>query len=79
LPAAIYLSGEDLQCFAEAEWLTVTDAFRLTPASKFWIRCRLRAPEIATCWPPAAKRAGFQIGDHDGWSDIFSRILAARG
>ena len=25
-----------------------------------------------------AKRAGFQIADHDGWSDIFSKILAAR-
>ena len=25
-----------------------------------------------------AKRAGFQIADHDGWSDIFSKVLAAR-
>ena len=25
-----------------------------------------------------AKRAGLQIADHDSWSDIFSKMLAAR-
>ena len=38
-----------------------------------------QATATATRWPPRARRGGFAITDDDDWSDIFSKMLAARG
>jgi lysyl-tRNA synthetase class 2 len=78
--AARTLTYQDRSCdpFAEAEWLTVMDAFRLHAGIEILDTLSPEGAGNRDMLATRAKRAGFRIGDHDGWSDIFSRILAAR-
>jgi lysyl-tRNA synthetase class 2 len=66
------------EVFAEAEWLTVTDAFRIHAGIEILDTLSHEGVGNRDMLATRAKRAGFQIGDGDGWSDIFTRILAAR-
>ena len=64
--------------FAEAQWLTVGDAFRIHAGIELLDTLSPLGVGNRDMLATRAKRAGFQIADHDGWSDIFSKILAAR-
>jgi len=63
---------------AEAQWLTVGDAFRIHAGIELLDTLSPLGMGNRDMLATRAKRAGFQIADHDGWSDIFSKILAAR-
>jgi lysyl-tRNA synthetase class 2 len=64
--------------FAEPEWLTLDEAFRLHAGIELLDTLSPEGVGNRDMLATRAKRAGFQIGDHDGWSDIFSKVLAAR-
>jgi lysyl-tRNA synthetase class 2 len=74
------LSYLDRTCdpFSEAQWLTVGDAFRIHAGIELLDTLSPLGVGDRDMLATRAKRAGFQIGDQDGWSDIFSKILAAR-
>ena len=74
------LSYLDRSCdpFAQAQWLTVGDAFRIHAGIELLDTLSPLGVGNRDMLATRAKRAGFQIADHDGWSDIFSKILAAR-
>jgi lysyl-tRNA synthetase class 2 len=63
---------------AEAEWLTVADAFRLHAGVELLDTLSPHGAGDRDMLASRAKRAGFSIADDDGWSDIFSKLLAAR-
>ena len=62
---------------AEAEYLSVADAFRIHAGVALLDTLDERGAGDRDMLATRAKRAGFQISDHDGWSDIFSKVLAA--
>ncbi len=62
---------------AEAEWLTVADAFRIHAGMELLDTLSPYGKGDRDMLATRAKRAGFVIADHDGWSDIFSKVLAA--
>jgi lysyl-tRNA synthetase class 2 len=64
--------------FAEPEWLTVSDAFRLHAGIELLDTLSPDGMGIRDMLATRAKRAGFQVADNDGWSDIFSKVLVAR-
>ena len=70
----------DRRCdpFAEAEWLTVGDAFRIHAGVEFLDTLSPEGAGDRDMLATRARRAGFAIADDDGWSDIFSKVLAAR-
>ena len=74
------LTWADRACdpFAEAQWLTVGDAFRVHAGIELLDTLSPQGAGNRDMLATRAKRAGMQIADHDGWSDIFSKILAAR-
>jgi lysyl-tRNA synthetase class 2 len=74
------LTWLDRSCdaFAEPEWLTVAQAFRLHAGIELLDTLSPGGVGMRDMLATRAKRAGFQIADDDGWSDIFSKILAAR-
>jgi len=63
---------------AEAEWLTVADAFRLHAGVELLDTLSPQGAGDRDMLASRAKRAGFAIADDDSWSDIFSKLLAAR-
>jgi lysyl-tRNA synthetase class 2 len=71
---------QDRPCdpFAPPEWLTVADAFRIHGGIELLDTLSPQGVGNRDMLATRAKRAGLQIGDHDGWSDIFSKVLAAR-
>jgi lysyl-tRNA synthetase class 2 len=64
--------------FADPEWLTVGEAFRLHAGIELLDTLSPEGVGMRDILATRAKRAGFQIADDDGWSDIFSKVLAAR-
>jgi lysyl-tRNA synthetase class 2 len=68
----------DRSCDAEgqAEWLTVADAFRIHAGVELLDTLSPQGVGNRDMLATRAKRAGFAIADHDGWSDIFSKLLA---
>ena len=64
--------------FAQPQWLTVGDAFRVHAGVELLDTLSPLGVGNRDMLATRAKRAGFQIADNDGWSDIFSKILAAR-
>jgi elongation factor P--(R)-beta-lysine ligase len=63
--------------FAEAERLTVADAFRIHAGIELLDTLDAEGRGDRDIFATRAKRAGFSIAADDGWSDIFSRVLAA--
>jgi elongation factor P--(R)-beta-lysine ligase len=74
------LTYMDRSCdaLAEAQWLTVGDAFRIHAGVELLDTLSPDGVGNRDMLATRAKRAGLQVADHDGWSDIFSKILAAR-
>jgi lysyl-tRNA synthetase class 2 len=70
--------GRDCDAFAEAEWLTVTDAFRLHAGIELLDTLSPGGAGDRNMLATRARRAGLVIAEDDGWSDIFSKALAAR-
>ena len=67
----------DCDAAAEAEWLTVADAFRIHAGMELLDTLSPQGAGDRDMLATRAKRAGFSIADDDGWSDIFSKVLAA--
>jgi len=61
-----------------AEWLTVGDAFRIHAGVELIDSISQAGSGNRDMLATRAKRSGLQIADQDSWSDIFSKILAAR-
>ncbi|HVZ28695.1 MAG TPA: EF-P lysine aminoacylase EpmA [Rhizomicrobium sp.] len=70
----------DRECdaFAEPEWLTVEAAFRLHAGIELLDTLSSDGTGLRDSLASRAKRAGLAVSDQDGWSDIFSKVLAAR-
>ena len=64
--------------FAEAEWLTVAEAFRIHAGIELLDTLSPQGVGDRDMLASRARRAGLEISAHDGWSDIFSKALAAR-
>jgi lysyl-tRNA synthetase class 2 len=73
------LRHRDRACdpFAEAEHITVADAFRLHAGIELLDMLDEKGRGDRDLFATRAKRAGFSIAAADGWSDIFSKILTA--
>jgi lysyl-tRNA synthetase class 2 len=70
--------GASCDAFAPAEWLTVAEAFRLHAGIELLDTLSPDGAGDRNRLAVRARRAGLWIGDDDGWSDIFSKVLAAR-
>lgn len=70
----------DRECdaFADAQWLTVADAFRIHAGIELLDTLSLEGAGDRDKLASRARRAGFDIREADSWSDIFSKVLAAR-
>ena len=70
----------DRECdaLAEAEWLPVAAAFRIHAGMELLDTLSPDGVGDRDMLATRARRAGFSIADNDGWSDIFSKVLAAR-
>jgi elongation factor P--(R)-beta-lysine ligase len=73
------LRHRDRSCdpFAEVQHLSVADAFRIHAGIALLDTLDQTGSGDRDMLATRAKRAGFQVSDHDGWSDIFSKVLAA--
>jgi lysyl-tRNA synthetase class 2 len=63
--------------FAEAEKLSVADAFRIHAGIELLDMLDTQGQGDRDLFATRAKRAGFSIAAEDSWSDIFSKVLAA--
>ena len=63
--------------FAPAEQLTVAEAFRIHAGIELIDTLDGKGQGDRDLFATRARRAGFAVGTDDGWSDIFSRVLAA--
>ena len=63
--------------FAPAERLTVAEAFRIHAGIEIMDMLDGQGQGDRDKFTTRARRAGFAVGPEDGWSDIFSRVLAA--
>ncbi|MEO7054993.1 MAG: amino acid--tRNA ligase-related protein, partial [Rhizomicrobium sp.] len=63
--------------FAEAARLSVADAFRIYAGIELLDTLDDKGRGNRDVLATRAKRGGFQIAADDGWSDIFSKVLAA--
>jgi lysyl-tRNA synthetase class 2 len=70
----------DRECdaFAEPEWLTLDEAFRIHAGIELLDTLAPDGTGLRDMLASRAKRSGLAISDQDGWSDIFSKVLAAR-
>jgi lysyl-tRNA synthetase class 2 len=80
IAASKILSHRDRDCdpFAEPERLAVADAFRIHAGVELLDTLSADGKADRDMLATRARRAGFDVADKDNWSDIFSRILAAR-
>ncbi|MBN9555149.1 MAG: EF-P lysine aminoacylase GenX [Alphaproteobacteria bacterium] len=74
---ALRYRGHDCDPFAEMERLSVADAFRIHAGIELLDMLDTRGMGDRDMFATRARRAGFSVADDDGWSDIFSRVLAA--
>jgi lysyl-tRNA synthetase class 2 len=74
------LTHRDRECdpFAPPERLAVADAFRNHAGLEILDTLGVDGKADRDMLATRARRAGFNITEKDGWSDIFSRVLAAR-
>ena len=74
------LRHRDRECdaFAEAERLSVADAFRIHAGVEILDTLSDKGVGDRDMLATRARRSGKVIGDDDNWSDIFSKLLAAR-
>jgi elongation factor P--(R)-beta-lysine ligase len=63
--------------FAEAERLTVAEAFRIHAGIELLDMLDEKGMGDRDLFAIRARRAGFSVTEEDGWSDIFSKVLAA--
>ncbi len=79
IAAVPILRYRDRNCdpFAEVQYLSVADAFRIHAGIALLDTLDRTGSGDRDMLATRAKRAGFQVSDHDGWSDIFSKVLAA--
>ncbi len=79
ISGATALRHRDRACdpFAEAERLTVAEAFRIHAGIEFLDMLDDKGVGNRDLFATRAKRAGFSVTAEDGWSDIFSKVLAA--
>ena len=68
---------QDCDPFAQAERLSVADAFRIHAGIEILGMLDDRGNADRDLFATRAKRAGFSVTAEDGWSDIFSKVLAA--
>jgi len=73
------LIHRERQCdpFAEAERLSVADAFRIHAGIEILDMLDGNGNAYRDLFATRARRAGFTVTAGDGWSDIFSKVLAA--
>lgn len=69
--------GVECDAFASAERLSVADAFRIHAGIEI-LDTLSDGPPDRDKFAVRARRAGFTITEKDNWSDIFSKVLAAR-
>jgi lysyl-tRNA synthetase class 2 len=69
--------GHDCDPLAEVEQVSVADAFRVHAGIELLDMLDTRGMGDRDVFATRARRAGFSVADDDGWSDIFSRVLAA--
>lgn len=62
---------------ADVERLTVAEAFTYHAGIELLSTLSLRGEGDRNAFATKARRAGFAITEQDGWSDIFSKVLAA--
>ena len=74
-----HLIHRDRECdpFAEAERLSVADAFRIHAGVEILDTLDERGNGDRDLFATRAKRGGFSIAAEDGWSDIFFKVLTA--
>ena len=77
IAGAVRLIHGEQECdpFVDAEKLSVTDAFRIHAGIE--LLDTLNGDGDRDLFATRAKRAGFSVTADDGWSDIFSKVLAA--
>ena len=63
---------------AEAERLTVADAFTHHAGIDLMATLSDKGEGNRGALATRARRGGFEVGENDGWADIFSKILVAR-
>jgi elongation factor P--(R)-beta-lysine ligase len=69
--------GRDCDPFVPAEQLSVADAFRIHAGIEILDMLGDNGHADRDLFATRARRAGFSITAEDGWSDIFSKVLAA--
>jgi len=76
---ATALRFRDRACdpFADAEHLSVAEAFRIHAGIELMDMLDAHGVGDRNMFATRARRAGFSVAEDDGWSDIFSRVLAA--
>jgi lysyl-tRNA synthetase class 2 len=74
------LRHRDMVCDAqaEAEWLTVADAFTIHAGIDLLATLSDQGAPDRNDLATRARRGGIDVGDDDDWSDIFSKILTLR-
>jgi lysyl-tRNA synthetase class 2 len=79
IAGAKHLIHRDRQCdpFADAERLSVADAFRIHAGIEILDTLDKSGGADRDLFATRARRAGFSMTEDDGWSDIFSKVLAA--
>jgi lysyl-tRNA synthetase class 2 len=79
IAGASLLRHRDRSCdpFAEAVRLSVAEAFRIHAGIELLDTLDDEGRGDRDVLAIRAKRAGFQVAAEDGWSDIFSKVLAA--
>ncbi|HEY2836343.1 MAG TPA: EF-P lysine aminoacylase EpmA [Rhizomicrobium sp.] len=79
IAGATALRHRDRTCdpFAEAERLTVAEAFHIHAGIEFLDMLDDKGMGDRDLFATRARRAGFSVTAEDGWSDIFSKVLAA--
>jgi lysyl-tRNA synthetase class 2 len=69
--------GHDCDPFVPAERLSVADAFRIHAGIEILDMLDEDGKAGRDLFATRARRAGFSVTAEDGWSDIFSKVLAA--
>jgi lysyl-tRNA synthetase class 2 len=70
--------GKDCDPRADAQRLTVDDAFRHHAGLDLLKTLDANGQGDRNAIATAARRAGFDVADDDSWADIFSKVLVAR-
>jgi lysyl-tRNA synthetase class 2 len=69
--------GRSCDPFADVERLTVAEAFAYHAGIELLSTLSAEGVGERNAFAAKARRAGFTVSENDGWSDIFSKVLAA--